>query len=98
MTKPDDIPQDVWNVAGRIFEALRLHIFYETDFPSQDDTDSAALETAALDGEAIARAILAERNACAMRFLTYSDKSAEGDRPLEFQHISGAVAAIRTSR
>ena len=75
MTKPDGIPQDVWQQA----EAALF------------DGSSNVMKII----EAIARAIMAEREACAQRFLTYSDKAAEGHRALDFPHITNIVGAIR---
>lgn len=64
MTKPDGIPQDVWDAAGHCVKRLRLPELLDADFATQEEMDRLTLEIVGEDGLTIAHAIMAERRRC----------------------------------
>jgi hypothetical protein len=65
MTKPDGIPQDIWDLAGDCVKRLRLPELLDADFATQEEMDRLTMEIVGEDGLTIAHAIMAEREACA---------------------------------
>lgn len=89
MSRPDGIPEDVWELAGDCVKQLRLPDLLDQDFASKAEMDRVTMEIVGHDGVVIARAIMAEREACA----DYHDDKAtehEASRHEAFiQHSNG---------
>jgi hypothetical protein len=65
MSKPDGIPQDIWDLAGDCVKRLRLPELLDIEFDTPEEMDRLTMEIVGEDGLTIAHAIMAEREACA---------------------------------
>lgn len=86
MNRPYDIPEDVWDRAADFAHEIGTHSGYGI---YGDVVDHQSAMTA------VARAILAERERCAQRVLSYAGEAGEQNDPPEIRHLSAIVRAIR---
>lgn len=88
MSKPDDIPQDVWATAEKMASEYRRWVDHGNTLASLSDHAEAAM------ADSFARAILAERERCA-KVCADEIEQARQLGPHHIPVISGIAAAIR---